>query len=88
MIPVAKFNFTKIADIKNVGDMVDVVGIVRDVETLQEVVLKSGEAKHRRNFTIYDDTLRSIQMTLWGKEAADFKKITWRGTGDQGSKSR
>ena len=59
----------KIAELP-VGAVIDIIGIIKDSGTYQEVSIKQGkEMKGRRIIQIYDDTLTGIEMTLWGEVA-------------------
>jgi len=60
---------------KEVGENVDVVVIVMAVGAADEIRLKSGEMKNRRNITFIDHSNHSIEMTLWGDQATNFKPV-------------
>jgi len=61
-----------------VGANIDVIGIVKDPGTYQEVTVKNSNApKGRKIIQIYDDSLTGIEMTLWGEwSVKDYPKNT------------
>jgi ssDNA-binding replication factor A large subunit len=48
---------------------VDVIGVILSVTPWSLVAMKNGENKDKRSITIGDDTLTSINVTLWGEMA-------------------
>ena len=73
MIPAVKFNaVSRVSSLQQsqVGEMVDVSGVVLAAADLSKVVIKStGQEKSRRSLTIVDDTFHSIDVTIWGDKA-------------------
>ena len=63
--------FKKIEGIENMaaGQMLDVVGIVESAGEHQTITLKSGRDAEKRSIVLRDDSLRSIEITLWGNYA-------------------
>jgi len=63
------FDFTPIADISDVpaGRAADVVGVICQVGDTEDLNLKSGGTKARKQISIVDDTACSIQITIWGE---------------------
>eukprot|EP01017_Pseudomicrothorax_dubius_P041862 TRINITY_DN6759_c0_g1_i10.p1 TRINITY_DN6759_c0_g1~~TRINITY_DN6759_c0_g1_i10.p1 ORF type:complete len:659 (-),score=167.71 TRINITY_DN6759_c0_g1_i10:114-2090(-) len=74
-VPPARFRFTKIEDLKDVGALVDVIGVIRSLEEPTSVRLKSDEMKMRRNIVLIDDTRNSVELTIWGREAEEFPLV-------------
>ena len=50
---------------------VDVCGVICQMGDKDEINLKSGGTKTRRQLSIVDDTSCSIQMTMWGDALCD-----------------
>ncbi|KAF7726530.1 Replication factor A protein 1 [Apophysomyces ossiformis] len=74
-VPKMSFNFVKIADIDNheKGSTIDVIGIVRDDNGIQEIVSKAtGRPTKKREVVIVDDTQKQIRLTLWDRTAEQF----------------
>ena len=63
------FDFTEISQLKEVYQkkILDVVGIVIQVEEKESIKLKSGDSKYRKFFEIVDDSMTSIGVSCWGE---------------------
>jgi len=74
MVPEIKYNFVPIRDLsQKVGSYADVIGIVKDVEELQTIMIqKQNRETSIRKFQLVDQTNTSVRVTLWGKEAENF----------------
>ena len=61
------FNFTPISRIKTMDNtaLVDVIGIVSEVEPPTSITLKDGNKTMKRIINIYDESKDSISVTLW-----------------------
>ncbi|CAG2107340.1 unnamed protein product [Medioppia subpectinata] len=73
--PPVRFRFTAIAQLEGqaVGDLVDVIGVVRNVGTIQTIVAKKTSIEYRkRDVSIVDKTLAEVRLTLWSEEADGF----------------
>lgn len=74
-VPQMQFNFTKLDQIQNIENntIVDVLGIVKNVEEKREIISKStGKPYDRRDITIVDQSQFAINVGLWNKLARDF----------------
>ncbi|KAI8070318.1 putative replication factor-A protein 1 [Gongronella butleri] len=74
-VPNMKYNFVKIADMDKheKNQVVDIIGVVRDVSTVQELVAKSsGRPMKKREMTVVDQTEKEIRMTIWEAQAETF----------------
>lgn len=74
-VPQMQFNFTKLDQIQNIENntIVDVLGIVKNVEEKREITSKStGKPYDRRDITIVDQSQFAINVGLWNKLARDF----------------
>ncbi|XP_076823826.1 replication protein A 70 kDa DNA-binding subunit-like [Clavelina lepadiformis] len=73
-VPKIHYSFKKIKDLeKDINSFVDVIGIVKSVDELSTIMIKSQnrEAKVRK-FSLVDQSGAEIRVTLWGKEAENF----------------
>jgi replication factor A1 len=70
-IKTQSYAFVKIDQIgnKDVGDSVDLIGIVRVAGECQDILSKAGKALQKRDLTIVDDSFNEIRVTLWGDKA-------------------
>ena len=50
----------------------DVIGIVKEVSDVQELISKAGRQLKKRELTLVDRSGYSVRMTLWGKQAEDY----------------
>lgn len=50
-------------------DIVDVIGIVNNFSDLKEIKSKAGNALVKRDITLVDETMRSVDITLWAEKA-------------------
>jgi len=62
------FEFVKIATIEESVQLksADVLGVVTETSDMEEIKLKSGQSKSRKHITITDQSMCSINLTLWG----------------------
>ena len=78
MVPKMKYKFVKISEIEQYqgGSFIDVVGVVRSVGDLTTIVAKATQKElEKREVMIVDDSNGEISLTLWGKDAEDFKGV-------------
>lgn len=70
--PLPVFVFTKIANIKTCKpkDTIDVVGLINEVQDYKTSI-KDGKESFRRVITISDESMHSVDVTIWGKEHKD-----------------
>lgn len=73
-IPMQAYNFVPIIDIQNIDadKVIDVIGKVINVGDIQQINTKRGAQLAKRNITLVDSTMASIELTLWGKFAETF----------------
>ncbi|KAL1935602.1 hypothetical protein VTP01DRAFT_4742 [Rhizomucor pusillus] len=74
-IPQVNFSFVKVADVDRYekGAVIDLIGIVKDDNGVQEIITKAtGRPTKKRELLVVDDTQKQIRLTLWDKHAEDF----------------
>ena len=51
--------------------MVDIMGVIKDVGEIAEIVSQKlgGKVLRKRDLTIYDDSNSEIRLTLWNEKA-------------------
>ena len=68
-----QYNFVKIADLASIeaNQMVDIMGVIKDVGEIAEIVSQKlgGKVLRKRDLTIYDDSNSEISLTLWNEKA-------------------
>ncbi|KAG1705844.1 hypothetical protein DVH05_002409 [Phytophthora capsici] len=67
------YAFKKIADIENVpaDSNVDVIGVVRDVGQVNEIMSKAGKQLFKRDILLVDDSNAEIKCTMWNERAQE-----------------
>jgi replication factor A1 len=67
-IGVERLNVTKISEIPNLPDRenVDILAIVSESGLTEEIQLRTGETKARKNCTLVDASGFSVRITFWG----------------------
>lgn len=78
-VPQMQFNFIKLDQIQNIenNSVIDVLGIIKNVEEKREIISKStGKPYDRRDITIVDQSQFAINVGLWNKLARDFNLDT------------
>jgi len=71
-----KFKFVGIKDLAAVNNSssVDVIGVIRSVSDLESIVSKKNSKEYKkREVALLDKTCAEVRLTVWGKEAEDFK---------------
>ncbi|ROV98558.1 hypothetical protein VSDG_04280 [Cytospora chrysosperma] len=74
-VPQVRFNFCQIGKLQEVekDTTVDVVGILKDVGEVSQIVSKTTQKPYdKRELTLVDDTDFSVRVTIWGKTATNF----------------
>jgi len=74
-MPTVKFNFIELSKVKDVDvdSMVDVIGVCQMTGDLVNLVSKTTKKElKKRDVTIVDKSLSSINITLWDTQAEDF----------------
>ncbi|KAH8554654.1 putative replication factor-A protein 1 [Umbelopsis sp. PMI_123] len=80
-IPTMSFDFVEIAKLDNgieKGDTVDIIGVVKDDEGIQEIVSRaSGKPVKKRQLTIVDMSKKQVKLTLWDRQAESFDSTSY-----------
>uniref|UniRef100_A0A0N5AUI1 Replication protein A 70 kDa DNA-binding subunit n=1 Tax=Syphacia muris TaxID=451379 RepID=A0A0N5AUI1_9BILA len=72
--PKVRFCFVKLKNVENFLDHeIDLIGVIREISEIREIVNKNGEMIERRDLEIVDDTGYVITVLLWGERARTFK---------------
>jgi replication factor A1 len=73
-VPKLHYNFVKLDKIQNLeaDSIIDVVGVLKEVNPQFQITSKAGRAYDRRDITIVDDSQFAITIGLWNKTAIDF----------------
>lgn len=74
-MPALKFNFTQLSKVKDIecDGMVDVIGVCQQVGDMVNLVAKTTRKElKKRDVTIVDQSLSSMNITLWDTQAEDF----------------
>ncbi|KAF3357892.1 hypothetical protein VD0004_g9366 [Verticillium dahliae] len=74
-VPQVRYNFCNIQELQSVEKdaTVDVVGVLKDVGEVSQIVSKStGKPYEKRELTLVDDSNFSVRITIWGKSAQGF----------------
>ncbi|KAI0811523.1 replication factor-A protein [Xylaria sp. FL0064] len=74
-VPQVRFNFVNIAELQSIekDSTVDVVGVLKDVGEVSQIVSKSTQKPYdKRELTLVDDSQFSVRLTIWGKTATTF----------------
>ncbi|KAH9180401.1 replication factor-a protein [Lactarius sanguifluus] len=50
----------------------DVIGVVREVGDLSEIMTKNNKTAQKRDLKIVDDSQYDVRLTLWGKQAEQY----------------
>ncbi|KAH9071043.1 replication factor-a protein [Lactarius deliciosus] len=73
-VPVIRYHFVKVAALQELQKDVicDVIGVVREVGDLSEVMTKYNKTVQKRELKIVDDSKYDVRLTLWGKQAEKY----------------
>lgn len=74
-VPKLQYKFVALSEIQNlqVNAIVDVIGIIKEIEPSFQITLKTtGKPYDRRNVVLVDQSKFSINLGLWNKMAVDF----------------
>lgn len=74
-VPQVRYNFTNIAGLQEVekDTTIDVVGVLKEVEPVSEVISKTTQAPYqKRELNLVDQSGYSVKLTIWGKLATSF----------------
>lgn len=47
------------------------MGVVKEISDSVNITLKSGEVKEKRVVTIFDDSMASVEVIIWGEQARE-----------------
>ncbi|ETW00602.1 hypothetical protein, variant [Aphanomyces invadans] len=78
-IQAVSYNFKPIASIEALPaeSTIDLIGIVKHVGPCTELTSKAGKQLQKRDFTMVDDTLAEIKVTVWSERATDPACDSW-----------
>ncbi len=73
-VPKLHYDFVKLNKIQNLeaDSIIDVVGVIKEVNPHFQITSKAGRAYDRRDITIVDDSQFAISVGLWNKTALEF----------------
>jgi len=73
-VPKLNYDFVKLNNIQNLeaDSIIDVVGVIKEVNPHFQITSKAGRAYDRRDITIVDDSQFAISVGLWNKTAVEF----------------
>jgi len=72
------FDFCQISEIPDIMPMktIDVVGVISLLGDKEEINLKNGTTKMRRQIQLVDDSEKSVSLTFWGEELCSRDDLT------------
>ncbi|KAH9001416.1 replication factor-a protein [Lactarius akahatsu] len=73
-VPVIRYHFVKVAALQELQKeaICDVIGVVREVGDLSEIMTKNNKTAQKRDLKIVDDSEYDVRLTLWGKQAEQY----------------
>jgi replication factor A1 len=73
------FQFQPLTELRNAfpDAVVDVLGIVIEIEDSKDITTRAGKSTSRRNIIIGDQSGVSIQLSIWGENAKTFEPPLW-----------
>uniref|UniRef100_A0AAR2L7J4 Replication protein A subunit n=1 Tax=Pygocentrus nattereri TaxID=42514 RepID=A0AAR2L7J4_PYGNA len=73
-VPMVQCDFVFIADLeaRDKDAIVDVIGVCKSVEDVTRITTKNSREVSKRNIQLMDMSGKTIQVTMWGKEAETF----------------
>ncbi|KZT69815.1 replication factor-a protein [Daedalea quercina L-15889] len=73
-VPTIRYNFIELAKLIDLtkDSVCDVIGIVKEVTPLTEIISKAGKTLQKRELTLVDRSGYAVRLTLWGKQAESF----------------
>lgn len=76
-----KFVFVPIDNLKNIqpNKHIDLLGNVHNVSPLSKLTSKAGKELTKRTMTIVDESLLSVEVTLWNERAHEYNEETCAG---------
>ncbi|KAF7979550.1 hypothetical protein HWV62_41814 [Athelia sp. TMB] len=96
-LPQVKFNFVPLAQLETLtkDSVCDVIGVVKETNEVSTITSKASNREiSKRELVLVDKSEYSVRMTLWGKQAEDYKAdphavIAFKGVkvGDFGGRS-
>ncbi|KAJ3149057.1 Replication factor A protein 1 [Geranomyces variabilis] len=75
-VPGVRYNFIPLDKLNEIepNTMIDVIGVVKDVGSLSELVSKTTQKPFKkRDLTIVDKSQFEVRMTIWGAQAETFE---------------
>ncbi|CEP24825.1 unnamed protein product [Cyberlindnera jadinii] len=73
-VPKINFKFVKLNKVQDLesDSIIDVVGVIKEVNPAFQITSRAGKSYDRRDITIVDDSQFAISLGLWNKAAVDF----------------
>lgn len=73
-VPQVKFNFVDIQKLNEVekDSLIDMIGVISNVGEVGQITTKAGKPYSKRDLDIVDQSLHTVRLTLWGKQAETF----------------
>ncbi|KAI8800927.1 hypothetical protein BJ742DRAFT_49410 [Cladochytrium replicatum] len=74
VVPSVKYDFKKLSSLFEIEKdaQIDVIGVVKDVGDINEIVTRAQKPIKKRDLTIVDDSEFQVRLTLWGNQAESF----------------
>jgi replication factor A1 len=73
-VPKINFKFVKLNKVQDLeaDSIIDVVGVIKEVNPAFQITSKAGRSYDRRDVTIVDDSQFALSIGLWNRTAVDF----------------
>nr|CCA21790.1 replication protein A 70 kDa DNAbinding subunit puta [Albugo laibachii Nc14] len=67
------YNFKKIGTLEKLpaDANIDVIGVVKQVEPMSEIISKAGKQLFKRDLVLVDDSMAEVRVTLWNERAQE-----------------
>ncbi|KAA1469388.1 replication factor-a protein [Dentipellis sp. KUC8613] len=74
-VPTVKYSFVSLSGLEDLpkDSICDVIGIVKEVGDVGEIMTKTSRTLTKRELTIVDQSGFSVRVTLWGKQAEQYQ---------------
>ncbi|KAI9466060.1 replication factor-a protein [Lactarius psammicola] len=72
--PVIRYHFVKVLALQELEKeaICDVIGVVRDVGDLSEIMTRNNKTAQKRELKVVDDSKYEVRLTIWGKQAEQY----------------
>ncbi|CDR43335.1 CYFA0S11e04302g1_1 [Cyberlindnera fabianii] len=73
-IPKLQYDFVKLSKVQSLeaDSIIDVVGVIKEVNPAFQITSKAGKSYDRRDITLVDDSQFAVSVGLWNKYAKEF----------------